>query len=82
MKTSAAAAALLFLSTCAAQTPDFSGVWQADIAKSHFAGPPVTQYLMIIEQHGPKLRNRLGVGFCEIGRNFVPAPEDCFELSL
>jgi len=60
MKTSAVAA-LFFLPLCAAQTPDFSGVWQADMAKSHFAGPPVTQYLMIIEQQGPKLNRLTGM---------------------
>jgi hypothetical protein len=53
-------AALLSLCTCFAQTPDLSGVWQADMAKSQVAGPPVAQYLVIIEQHGPKLSQLTG----------------------
>jgi len=45
---------------CFSQTPDLSGVWQADLAKSKFAGPPPTQYLMIVEQQGVKLTELTG----------------------
>ena len=32
------------------QTPDFSGVWRANLQKSKRAGPPVLTYLVIIDQ--------------------------------
>ncbi len=48
----------LFLS---AQSPNLTGVWQADVAKSKFAGPPPTNYLMIIEQQGSTLKETTGL---------------------
>ena len=32
------------------QSPDITGVWKADLGKSKIAGPPVSDYLVIIEQ--------------------------------
>ena len=48
----------LFLS---AQSPNLTGVWQADVAKSKFAGRPATNYLMIIEQQGSTLKETTGL---------------------
>jgi hypothetical protein len=41
---------LLFCSLAFGQTPDLSGVWQADLQQSKFAGPPIKSYLAIISQ--------------------------------
>ena len=54
------AAVLFSICGCFAQTPDLSGVWQADLAKSKFAGPPPAQYLVIFEQQGVKLSEVVG----------------------
>src|SRR3954452_3434632 len=39
-----------------AQAPNLSGVWKADLDKSKFAGPPPTEYLMVIDQQGSTLK--------------------------
>jgi hypothetical protein len=45
----------------AAQTPNLSGVWKADLSKSKMAGPAPINYLMIIEQQDGKLMEKVGV---------------------
>ena len=42
--------ALFICSSAFAQTPDLSGVWQADLKQSKIAGPPVKSYLAIFSQ--------------------------------
>jgi hypothetical protein len=44
------ALALFAASLVGAESPNISGVWKADLAKSKFMGPPPTNYLVIIEQ--------------------------------
>jgi hypothetical protein len=44
-----------------AQTPDFTGVWKADVAKSKFAGPAPSNELMIMDQKGAMLKIASGV---------------------
>src|SRR5215471_2711834 len=53
---------LLFICACAlsAET-NFSGVWKADLEKSKLpAGPKPNNYLMLVEQEGPKLVAKIG----------------------
>jgi hypothetical protein len=45
-----AALALFGASLLPAASPNISGVWKADLEKSKFAGPPPSNYLMIIQQ--------------------------------
>jgi hypothetical protein len=45
-----AALALFGTSLLPAASPNISGVWKADIEKSKFAGPPPSNYLVIIQQ--------------------------------
>jgi hypothetical protein len=53
--------ALLFACGLSAET-NFSGVWKADLEKSKLAGgPKPTNYLMIVEQDGPKLTEKIGL---------------------
>ncbi|HEX7362910.1 MAG TPA: photosynthetic reaction center cytochrome c subunit family protein [Bryobacteraceae bacterium] len=40
---------VVFAFCAAAQTPNLSGVWTANLQKSHIAGPPVTQYLVMFQ---------------------------------
>ena len=41
--------------------PDFSGVWKADLEKSKLpGGPRPANYLVIVEQSGPKIVQRIG----------------------
>jgi len=47
--------ALFSLSILFGQTPNFTGVWKANISKSQFDGPPPTDYLVIFDQQGSKL---------------------------
>lgn len=49
------AAPLLF-----AQLPDITGVWKADLQQSKLAGPPVANYLEIIEQRIVVVNRRTG----------------------
>lgn len=44
-----------------AQTPEFTGVWKADLAKSKFAGPTPSQELMIVDRKGAILKIASGV---------------------
>lgn len=44
-----------------AQTPNFSGVWKADLGKSKLNGPAPSDYLMILEQQDGKLVESVGV---------------------
>jgi hypothetical protein len=44
-----------------AQTPDLTGVWKANLAKSRFGGPPPSNELMIISQQGAMLKITSGV---------------------
>jgi hypothetical protein len=51
----------LSVGTLCAQSPNLSGVWKADIAKSKFGGPqPPTNYLVIFDQESPKLTETTG----------------------
>ena len=47
----------------ASETPNLSGVWKADLDKSTFPGrgPKPSEYLMIIEQGGPVLKETIGL---------------------
>ena len=47
----------------AADSPGFSGVWKADLDKSTFPGrgPKPSDYLMIVEQGGPTLKETTGL---------------------
>ena len=40
------------------QTPDITGVWKADLGKSKRMGPPITNYLVMIEQKNAIFDNR------------------------
>jgi hypothetical protein len=40
------------------QTPNLTGVWKANIAKSQFNGPPPTEYLVIFDQQDSKLTEK------------------------
>lgn len=59
----------LFAVALCAQTPNFAGVWKADIQKSKFPGPPGPQaaarlpsnYLVIIDQNGNKFNEKTGI---------------------
>jgi len=52
---------LLCACTLAAET-NFSGVWKADLEKSKLpGGPKPTNYLVIVEQSGPKITEKIGV---------------------
>jgi photosynthetic reaction center cytochrome c subunit len=44
-----------------AQTPNFSGVWKADLQKSKMVGQPATSYLVIIEQDPTKITEKVGL---------------------
>lgn len=44
-----------------AQTPNLTGVWKADLEKSKFAGPPPSDYLMIVDQQGSTLKETTGL---------------------
>src|SRR5579884_2305247 len=57
----AALAAGLF--AFAADSPNLSGVWKADLEKSSFPGrgPKPTNYLMIVDQSGPVLKETIGL---------------------
>ena len=57
MKTLFALAALTS-SLLLSQTPDITGVWKADLEKSKRMGPPITDYLAIIEQKNAIFDNR------------------------
>ncbi|MDQ2775162.1 MAG: photosynthetic reaction center cytochrome c subunit family protein [Acidobacteriota bacterium] len=43
-----------------AQSDALSGVWKADLQKSKLPGPPLKDYLEIIEQSGPKITETTG----------------------
>lgn len=51
------------LLAAAPANPDLSGVWKADLTKSTFPGrgPKPTDYLMILEQSGPVLKETTGL---------------------
>ncbi len=51
---------LFSVSVLCAQTPNFTGVWKANIEKSKFNGPPPTEYLVIFDQQGSKLTEQTG----------------------
>ena len=52
---------LLCVCALSAET-NFSGVWKANLEKSKLAGgPKPTSYLVIIEQSGPKITQKIGV---------------------
>ncbi|MGH9621947.1 MAG: hypothetical protein ACRD45_19855, partial [Bryobacteraceae bacterium] len=40
---------VVFAFSAAAQTPSLSGVWMANLQRSHIAGPPVSQYLVLFQ---------------------------------
>ncbi|MBV8073014.1 MAG: hypothetical protein JO270_24150, partial [Acidobacteriaceae bacterium] len=42
----------------AAETPDITGVWQADLQQSRIAGPPIKSYLAIISQQNAVFNRR------------------------
>jgi hypothetical protein len=52
------ALAALTSSLLLSQTPDITGVWKADLEKSKRMGPPITNYLAIIEQKNAIFDNR------------------------
>lgn len=54
---------IAFFAACllTAQTPEFTGVWKADVAKSKFAGPPPSNELMLVERQGAMLKITSGV---------------------
>ena len=52
--------ALIGVSFLSAQSPDISGVWKADLGKSKIAGPPIKDYIAIIEQKPEVLNRRTG----------------------
>jgi len=60
MKKSVIAAVLLGACTAWAQTAHFSGVWKANLEKSKFAGPPPGNYLVLIDEQGPKITETIG----------------------
>jgi hypothetical protein len=49
--------------TVAAETPNLSGVWKADLEKSTFPGrgPKPSNYLMIVDQSGAVLKETIGL---------------------
>ncbi len=62
--------------TLAAQTPNLSGVWKVNPDKSTFAGPPPSNYLMIIEQEDSKISFKMAIG----GRHGVERSSYTFNL--
>ena len=52
--------AVLSASVLWAQSPDISGVWKADLQKSKIAGPPIKDYVAIIEQKEAVFNRRTG----------------------
>jgi hypothetical protein len=56
----AASIAALSLGVASAQAPNFSGVWQANLEKSKFAGPPPKSYMVLIDQQGSKVTETIG----------------------
>jgi hypothetical protein len=54
---------LTLVSVCvlSAQTPNLSGVWKANLEKSKMNGPAPSNYLMIIDQQGSKLTEKVGI---------------------
>jgi len=52
--------ALISAAILCAQSPNISGVWKADLQKSKIAGPPIKDYLAIIEQKPQVLNRRTG----------------------
>jgi hypothetical protein len=52
--------AVLTASVLCAQSPDISGVWKADLQKSKIAGPPIKDYVAIIEQKEAVFNRRTG----------------------
>ena len=54
-------AALFSVCVLFGQTPNFTGVWKANIEKSHFNGPAPTEYLVIFDQQGSKLTEQTGM---------------------
>ena len=58
--------ALITAQLLCAQAPNIAGVWKADQQKSKMAGPPLKDYLEIIDQNGPKVTETTGV-FSEHG---------------
>lgn len=54
------ALAVLSASVVCAQSPNISGVWKADLQKSKIAGPPIKEYIAIIEQKEEVFNRRTG----------------------
>jgi hypothetical protein len=54
-------AVLFSVSVLFAQTPNLTGVWKANVAKSKFEGPPPSEYLEIIDQQGSKITEKIGM---------------------
>jgi hypothetical protein len=52
--------ALFSVCVLSAQTPNLSGVWKANLEKSKFSGPPPSNYLVVIDQQGPKITETVG----------------------
>src|SRR5258708_24690277 len=53
-------AALFSVCVLFGQTPNFTGVWKANIEKSQFNGPAPTDYLTIFDQQGSKITEQTG----------------------
>jgi hypothetical protein len=52
--------AVITASVLCAQSPAISGVWKADLQKSKIAGPPIKDYVAIIEQKEAVFNRRTG----------------------
>lgn len=52
--------AVLSVSVVCAQSPNISGVWKADLQKSKIAGPPIKEYIAVIEQKEAVFNRRTG----------------------
>ncbi len=52
--------AVITASVLCAQSADISGVWKADLQKSKVAGPPIKDYIAIIEQKDAVFNRRTG----------------------
>lgn len=62
MKIPLFAAAAVAIGSLAAQTPNFSGVWKANLDKSKFTGTAPSSYWMIVDQQDSKLSVKMAVG--------------------
>ncbi len=51
---------ILTAGVLAAQSPNLTGVWKANLEKSKFAGQPPTAYVVIIDQQGTKMTELIG----------------------